>query len=571
MWLNSLHIHLLIDELRHSLVGKLINDIFTASETAKLYLSIGRPSDRLWLMYAGQGKACRLNLIDYNSLPPKTERNSIPIPFRKFKITECEQVNFDRIVRMMLLDEGKNNEHFLYFSLAPSFSNLILTDSQSSQVEWSLFRGRLVNEGILKLPSPPPLPAPDEISLEYLREISLSKPDLSVFKLLHSSVRGIDKPTAKLILLISELEDDRKVNSLSNLEMDRITKILSELKPIAETWNFGIEYYNDKPSRMILIDFNSQLLKNLRIYESPSEAISIMGRQLEEEAATKGLRKSLNSILDRELSKSDKLINELSLTLEDYENADLYKKYGDLLLANPRKTKGKDHVVVNDIFEEEDKEIAIPLNSAKTLPENAVAYYKRHKKAKRGLKVTLKRLAEISDRKNQLKTIQRDLAQSESPDELEIIRSKCKKIGLISDEKTRRKSAKSEDGSKKFWQFQLSHDLRLYVGRNSKENDELTFGFANKYDLWFHTEQSEGSHVVLKRPHKNYQFPQHIIKQAAAAAAYYSKARNSSAVSVIYTEVRYVRKPKGAPRGKAIYSNVKSLLIEPQKPISKVN
>ncbi|MBD3232779.1 MAG: DUF814 domain-containing protein [candidate division Zixibacteria bacterium] len=568
MWLNSLHIHLLVNELRESLVGKLINDIFSVSETARLYLSIGRPSERLWLMYAWQGKACRLNFINNINLPSKAERNSVPIPFRKFKITECEQVNFDRIVRMKLLDEERDIEYFLYFFLAPSFSNLILTDSQSSEVEWSLFKSRLVNEGILELPSPPPLPAPDEISTEYLRELSLSKPELTVFKLLHSNIRGIDKPTAGLILEKCEVENDRKLKSLSGLGLDKLITTLSGLIRIAETWYFAIEFDNNEPSRMLLMDPDNKRYSNLRIYESPSEAIATMGRQLEDEAAIRGLRNSLNSTLERELSRSDKLLSELSSTLEDYENADLYKKYGDLLLANPQKTKGKDQVVVKDIFEEEDKEITIPLDSAKTLSENAASYYKKHKKAKRGLKVTLKRLTEISDRKNQLKAIQRDLANSESADELGIIRSKCKKIGLMPDEKTRRKSAKSEDRSKKFWQFLLSNDLRLYVGRNSKENDELTFGFANKYDLWFHTEQSEGSHVVLKRPHRNYEFPQYIIEQAAAAAAYYSKARNSSAVSVIYTEVRYVRKPKGAPPGKAIYSNVKSLLIEPEKPKS---
>lgn len=115
-----------------------------------------------------------------------------------------------------------------------------------------------------------------------------------------------------------------------------------------------------------------------------------------------------------------------------------------------------------------------------------------------------------------------------------------------------------------FRRFRSPGGLAVWVGRNNKENDELTLHHAHKRDLWFHAQQTPGSHVVL-RSHALSQAPAKAdIIAAAAVAAFFSKARHSSKVPVIYTEARYVRKPRKAPPGQVLVEREKSVMVAPE-------
>jgi predicted ribosome quality control (RQC) complex YloA/Tae2 family protein len=103
--------------------------------------------------------------------------------------------------------------------------------------------------------------------------------------------------------------------------------------------------------------------------------------------------------------------------------------------------------------------------------------------------------------------------------------------------------------------------LDIYVGKNNYQNDYLTLKFASKDDLWLHTKDISGSHVIVKR--EGTDIPETTLYQAALLAAYYSKGRYSSNVPVDYTEVRYVSKPSGAKPGMVIYKNNKTLFVTP--------
>jgi len=113
--------------------------------------------------------------------------------------------------------------------------------------------------------------------------------------------------------------------------------------------------------------------------------------------------------------------------------------------------------------------------------------------------------------------------------------------------------------------FKSPGGLAIWVGRSNKDNDELTLHHAHKRDLWFHAQQTPGSHVVL-RSHALKQSPARADIQAAAeTAAFFSKARHSARVPVIYTEARYVRKPRKAPPGQVLVEREKSIMVEPRK------
>ena len=111
----------------------------------------------------------------------------------------------------------------------------------------------------------------------------------------------------------------------------------------------------------------------------------------------------------------------------------------------------------------------------------------------------------------------------------------------------------------------LGNQWDIYIGKNARNNDLLTFKFAHKFDLWFHAQGVSGSHVIIHLSNKKQIPPKEIIEQAASIAAYNSGAKNSSIVPVNYTEVRYVRKPHKSSAGTVVISHEKSVFVKPIK------
>ncbi|UCE25102.1 MAG: DUF814 domain-containing protein, partial [Candidatus Zixiibacteriota bacterium] len=114
--------------------------------------------------------------------------------------------------------------------------------------------------------------------------------------------------------------------------------------------------------------------------------------------------------------------------------------------------------------------------------------------------------------------------------------------------------------------YVLSSGLTIFVGRDGADNDRTTFEFARPYELWFHTQQCAGSHVVMKYPNKSFEPSRREIEETAAIAAYFSKARKDSLVPVVYTQRKYVRKPRRAKPGLVLVEREKSVMVEPTKP-----
>jgi predicted ribosome quality control (RQC) complex YloA/Tae2 family protein len=112
----------------------------------------------------------------------------------------------------------------------------------------------------------------------------------------------------------------------------------------------------------------------------------------------------------------------------------------------------------------------------------------------------------------------------------------------------------------------LSSGVTIFIGKDGADNDTTTFKHAKPYELWFHASQCPGSHVVLKFPDKKFQPSKEEIAETAAIAAYHSKARNSKTVPVIYTERKYVRKPRKAKPGLVTVEREKTVMVEPKKP-----
>ena len=238
-----------------------------------------------------------------------------------------------------------------------------------------------------------------------------------------------------------------------------------------------------------------------------------------------------------------------------------YKKYGELLISlNLPNEKGSDEI---EIFDYESNQFLIPLDKKLNIKENSSKYFDKYKSLQKQIKLSDSQQKDYESKYLEWQEILDDLQKINN---LKDLKSHFKKW-----EQQYKKfmDTKDKDISEKFRRFELDADWTVYVGKNSENNDELTFRFAKPNDYWFHIRGASGSHTVLKGD-KNTTPPKDIIKQAASIAAYYSSQRNAKYVPVAYTQRKYVRKPKGANPGAVVISKEEVVMVEPGLPEGKL-
>ncbi|EKU41733.1 NFACT family protein [Lysinibacillus capsici] len=259
----------------------------------------------------------------------------------------------------------------------------------------------------------------------------------------------------------------------------------------------------------------------------------------------------------------DKLALKTKKLTKDYERAsklDQFQLYGELLMANIYAfEKGVKEVTVTNYYSETGEEITIPVSERKTPIENAQSYYTKYTKAKNALVMVQEQLEKTTDEISYFEMLAQQVQQA-SPGDIEEIREELAEQGYlkIRHAKKKKKQAKPEPE-----RYVSSTGVIISVGKNNKQNDMLTFKLAKRTDIWLHTKDIPGSHVVIHSSEPD----ETTLREAATLAAYFSKARESSSVPVDYTEIKQVKKPNGAKPGFVIYFEQKTLYIDPDETV----
>ncbi|NER82790.1 MAG: fibronectin-binding domain-containing protein, partial [Leptolyngbya sp. SIO1D8] len=252
---------------------------------------------------------------------------------------------------------------------------------------------------------------------------------------------------------------------------------------------------------------------------------------------------------------------------EQADQADSYRKWADLLMAYSYQWQpGMQQMVLEDFETEEPIEIL--LDPEKTAVQAAQAYYKRHQKLKRSRQAIDPLLKEVRSEVTYLEQVDAALKQIEQYETdadlaaIADIRDELIQQRYLEDPTYRPGQNRSRD-ELNVRKFVTPNNLEVWVGRNNRQNDLLISQVATDYDLWFHTQEIPGSHVLLKL-HAG-QVPEEADLQFTAdLAAYFSRAQQADQVPVVYTQPRYVFKPKGARPGMVIYTHEKVLWGQPQ-------
>ena len=263
----------------------------------------------------------------------------------------------------------------------------------------------------------------------------------------------------------------------------------------------------------------------------------------------KSLKSEYTNILNTKLKRTNKILNELESQNMRNNDSDKYRLWGDLLMANLYSLK--DFSDKANVFDyENNQNINIDLNPNKTIKENANNFYKKYNKSKTaGIK--LKELIEVyKQNKEYLESVLYSIEIAQNIDELQEIE------GIENSPKL--KLSKYTNPESKITCIKKSTQTRIYIGKNNKQNDYIVSKLASEEDLWFHTKDCPGSHVLLKSQN----ITDELILECAQLAKQYSSGSQSSKIGVIYTKRKYLRKPPKANLGYVTYKNEKEIIID---------
>ena len=309
---------------------------------------------------------------------------------------------------------------------------------------------------------------------------------------------------------------------------------------------------------------------------SANETADRLHRPREEAEAEGSLLADLRRVLAKRRTRAAKALAHVERRVAEAESADEMRERAELLAANLGRIRRGQHSVTLTGFDGT-HEVAIDLDPKLDPAANVEAYFKKARRLSRGRDDLASQRSILSA---EITAADRGLAALEPPPASETLRALARELApALLDASPARAAAAAVAGKPAAERaaslpegfnprrYVLPGGWEVWVGRNAKQNDELTHRWAAPRDLWFHARGCEGSHVVLRIGSGKGEPPREIVEAAAQIAAFHSKARKSKYVPVAWTERRHVRKPRGAPVGTASIQREKVVFVEPQEPV----
>ena len=549
-----------IDKIYQPIRDELVINIHTKCGNKRLFAS-------------ASSNAPRLHFIDYNTANPAT-----PFAFcmllRKHlsggRIIAIKQKDCERIIEFSfetLIELGFTLGKKLIFEIMGKHSNIILVDTESGnivdaikRVSIDTSRARQVLPG-MRYEYPP---AQDKIGFDELafEEFAALQPSPKIYLNTIGGISpAISRELADMALNRGKQEAFELIEAASQIGNAPETKLArdsrQEIKPVI--------YYEDKECTKPL-DYHVMNLNELeqsaysRHFDSMSECIDSFFSGKVNSSLVKqrshDLYKKVQAMYDKAVLKKQKLSEDL-ISAQDSEYLRLY---GEILTANLHAVKpGISKVKLVNYYD--GSEIEIPLDTRFSASKNAQIYFKKYGKSKTAIKEKTSQLKETQADIDYLDSVLSFLDEPENSDDIEAVRAELVEGGYLRPRKLKGKVLKFKPSPHR---YKSPSGFDILVGRNNKENDLLTLKTASKSDIWLHTKDIPGSHVILKTNGENAAADD--IYCAAAIAAWHSKAKSSANVAVDYVPVRYVKKPSGAKPGMVIFTNNHTVYIDPALP-----
>ena len=377
----------------------------------------------------------------------------------------------------------------------------------------------------------------------------------SLSKFFTNKFTGFSNPFIKNIL--KKLNIDNQ--NFSKEDIDVLFNYLCNILNNLDTNNITtISYTNEKGKKDYVIDY-VQKEDNLEI----NFFIDDFYYQKENSDNFSAYRNNLLKLISHVLKKYSYRLENINSKLKECANKDLYKLYGELITANLYKLKEvtSDKITLENYYENF-QPIEIPIDTTTTYSNNAKRYFKKYNKLKNALEVVTLQKKETEIELQYIESIIYELDSAKTLEEVDEIYNELSDSVIFKDyiQTNKNKNNKKTNTSSSPREFTVD-GYTVLVGKNNKQNDYLTTKIADKDDIWFHTKDIHGSHVILRNPNSKVSIE--TLEKCAKLAAYYSKARLSTNVPVDYCQVKFVKKPNGSKPGMVIYTNNKTLYVNP--------
>ncbi len=317
---------------------------------------------------------------------------------------------------------------------------------------------------------------------------------------------------------------------------------------------------NNTPADFSYTDINQYgNVYTKKVFQSPSQLLDAFYFERDLLAAMHRGTADISRLVTNLIARANRRLNLRLRDMRQGENRETLRIYGELIKANIHAIPAGSAVVrVQNFYDENLKEIEIPLDPAKNAAANAAKYFKDYKKSCAAVQ-TLEVLIEEDKREIEyLSSVEESITRCRTSTDIAEIREELAQGGYIKQQNAKRRKKVQT----KIEEYESREGYRILVGKNNIQNDYITTVLASKSDMWFHTKGIHGSHVVVMCG--GAPVSDETVILAAQLAAYNSRARNSSNVPVDYTPVKYVKKPNGAKAGMVIYTTNKTVFVTPK-------
>lgn len=566
MNLDGLTMSVLAKELNERLQTGQIQKLYQIDKTTLLFKIRALNEDQSLVITVGATPAMYLSK-PLQDLPK--EPSSLCMFLRKHiegsRIVKVEQINGDRIMCIQtdkLEMDGSITSTFIYVELMGKYSNCIFV--QDGVILESLIhvsplmnRERSISPKLhYELP-----PNANRVSLmdfdyDEIKNLLTSFGDGTVQQSIRAIFNGFGKPLLDEVLLTSDLSGNEIISDLISTQVDALAKALYELKIKLNESNGLLTLINDN-NKKAHATFILQNYKVLKEYSTISEALEESIHNTKSiHTADKELEKILTAAIKKEEGRHQKIKDEL----DDTNKMDTYKLYGDILMINAHlQVQYEPSIQLPNLLSEDGELLTIPLKPNLTIVENGQWYYKLYTKLKNRMVSGEYQLNASTTKLEYLKSILYSISLATTRESLEEIRKECMDAGII---KKSKKPLSYKLGKSNYIHLTIDEG-EIFIGRNNQQNEYLTHRFAKPTDIWFHTQDIQGSHLILRL---NVEPDDMILSKVAQYAAYFSKARETSKVPVDYTYIKNIKKPPGSPLGFVIFNTHQTMIVEPKKP-----
>ena len=579
MALDGIFLRHIKHEIENEILGSRVNQIYQPNRD-ELVLVLRGYSGSKKLLLSARANSPRVNFTEHAPENPAQPPMFCMLLRKRLgggKLVAVRQLECDRVLFLdfeCINELGEQVPLTVACEIMGMYSNIIVLNRESGvitdalkRVDLTLSSKRLVLPNIkYELPE-----AQDKLNIltsqpQQIAERIRSLPaEMPLSKAVLSSVQGISP------IIGREIEHrvcEGATKRLEGVLYDRLITELGSLKSLGENCSGTPCTVYREDGKPMDVSFLPVTQYGGFMHTENSESFNLAidnfyderDRQDRMRVKTHSLNKLLQNLRDRTARKLQKQHTELSQCADREQ----LRIRGDLLQANLyRIERGSAFADVENYYDENGGTLRIKLNPAISPAANAQKYYKDYQKAKNAESFLSEQIKKGESELEYLDSVLDEVSRAETERELSQIREELNEQGYLRAPKGRQ----PKQSALPPLSFESTDGFKIYVGRNNRQNDILTLKTAAKNDIWLHTKEIHGSHVIISAQGR--QVSEQAIIEAARLAAYHSKARTSSNVPVDYTLVRHVSKPSGAKPGMVIYVNNRTVYVDPSDSVQK--